>query len=416
MYTIDDEQRNLPEEEYYENNNWDNYKGIVFKVIIIILCIIVLIWLFKALNSNKNSINFDEIHASNTEKLRLAAEKYFFIENNKGKVRYVTLAGLKSEGLIDNIVDANNETCDEHNTNVELQTDIDAYVMNIDFSCSTRDQDEKFYYHRNNLSCLNCKNAKTNMKGNNVVAINDSKPISNKTEYFCNEWSNWSKERVNDDTLTERKRVLVQGVKYEDGTKYGNWSEYSETPVLKSNNIEVETKTEKVRTWSEIKTGTDIDTTNPNIKVISTNVVDEAKTECTNGYIYNNVCYSNEVTVGNLTFSEYTSGNYNIKTISCDGAKPSTNKDGKYDLLYTNCRYNVKLADIKNTNPYTVYTYQEALDRDVTYYRYRVVVKGDRKTTYTDKKYEENNLPSGYVKVNGSEEIYYSYKLNTCEK
>ena len=35
---------------------------------------------------------------------------------------------------------------------------------------------------------------------------------------------------------------------------------------------------------------------------------------------------------------------------------------------------------------------------------------------YTDVKYEESELPEGFVKVPGSEETYYSYKLTYCEK
>ena len=35
---------------------------------------------------------------------------------------------------------------------------------------------------------------------------------------------------------------------------------------------------------------------------------------------------------------------------------------------------------------------------------------------YTEKKYEEDDLPEGFVKVDGTEETYYSYRLTYCVK
>ena len=418
MYTVEDEKEDLYEDEHYYNK-WDNYKGIIFKVIIIILCIIVLIWLFKALNSNRSLENVNAIHNANVTKLRLAAEDYFFIKNNN-KLGNVTLSELKNAGLINELVDANNRICDDNSTNVNLEKDIDTYTMKVNLYCTNKEKEEKFYYHRNTLACLNCKGT-TNMTGTKVIAKADekkeTKPISNNTnpEYSCISWSNWSKKRVSDPTLTERKKVMVQGVKYGNKTLRGNWSEYSTTPVLSSDLIEVETKVERTSTWGEVKTGTNIDTTNPNIKVISTNVVNTSSNSKCTGYYYNNVCYSNNVTVGNLTYSEYHSGNYRIMNSGCEGAKTLQNKKGTYELTYLNCRYNKKI-NLTKSSSYTVYTYQELEEKDVTYYRYRIVRDADVKDIYTDKKYEEDNLPSGYVKVAGTEEVYYSYKITECEK
>ena len=70
MYTIDDQkEEDLYEENDYDNN-WDNRKGLVFKIIIIILCVIVLIWLIKALKNNRSTSDNGVVHATNTEKIR----------------------------------------------------------------------------------------------------------------------------------------------------------------------------------------------------------------------------------------------------------------------------------------------------------------------------------------------------------
>lgn len=418
MYTVEDERNDLYEDEHYYNK-WDNYKGIIFKVIIIILCIIVLIWLIKALNSNRNLENINEVHNANVAKLRLAAEDYFFIKNNK--LGTITLSELKSKGLINDLVDANNRICNDDSTNVNLEKDIDTYTMKVNLYCTNKEKEEKFYYHRNTLACLNCKGV-TNMTGTKVIAKADEnkeiKSVNTNTnsDYSCVSWSNWSKTRVNDPILTERKRVMVQGVKYGNKTIRGNWSEYSTTPVLNSDLIEVETKVVRERTYGDTKTGTNIDINNPNIKVISTNVVNTSSNSKCTGYYYNNVCYSNSITTGNLTYSEYHSGNYRVMQTGCEGAKTLKNKKGVYELTYLNCKYNKKINLSSNSSSYTVYTYQELEEKDVTYYRYRIVSESKGKDIYTDKKYEEDNLPSGYVKVKGTEEVYYSYKITNCEK
>ena len=435
MYTVDDERKDIyyDDDEYVEDVKWNNRRSLVFKIIIIILCIIVLIWLINALKSNRNLSDTGEIHAANTEKIRLAAENYFFIKNNKDNTRYVSVAGLKSEGLIGDVVDANNKVCSEHGTKVDLDHDVDAYKMTISFSCSTNDKDEVFYYHNNTLACLNC-NGHTNMTGREVVVANKddiivednggNEDVSDDIQYSndeynyysCIDWSDWSKDRVFDSTLTERIKTLVQGVKYSNKTTNGEWSEYSTTPVVSSDNIEVETKVETTSVWSENKTGRDIDTNSSNIRVISSEVVNETSDNCANGYVVGNSCFSHNVTVGNLTFKDYNSGNYQVKKEYCEGVQTLPNSEGLYVLTYVNCEYNEKINTEVINNSYTLYTYQELETREVIYYRYRTINTNREADVYTDKKYEESELPEGYVKVDGSEETYYSYKLTTCEK
>ena len=430
MYTIDDQKEDLYEEDDYDNS-WDNNKGLIFKIIIIILCIIVLIWLIMALKNNRNSDD-GTIHNANVEKVRLAAEEYFFLLNNKDKVSNVSLAGLKSEELISDVIDANNKVCSPSGTNVNLNEGSDKYTMTVSLSCSTDDKEEVFYYSRDTLACLNC-NGQTHMNGRVTPTPvptpiptpepekEDVNPDEEEEKYSCSEWSSWSKERVIDSDLLERVKVLVAGVKYGETRKvYGEWSEYSSSPITKTDDIEVQTKVVKEESWSGYKTGTNINTSNSNIRIISseTRTGTTNSNSCSNGFVHNGYCYSSNVTTGNLTYREYNSGNYLIKKEYCEGARTLPNSEGLNVLTYINCQYNKKLgpASTSSTYYYTVYTYQEKVTTDVTYYRYRSVEKVKDEDHYLDKKYIESELPEGFVKVPGSEEIYYSYKLKTCEK
>lgn len=429
MYTIDDEKNNLYEEEYYDSN-WDNRKGLIFKIIIIILCIIVLIWLIKALKSNRNYSDNGSVHIANVEKVRLAAEDYFFIKKNMNNTSKVSLSGLKREGLINDVIDANNKVCSDNGTIVTLDKEIDTYTMKINLSCSTNDKEEVFYYHRNTLACLNCSD-NTRMKGNIVVINDDSNQkefedeennSNEESQYLCNEWSKWTRERVDDKELTERTKVLVTGVKHGKTKKvYGDWSEYTTTPIDEENGIEVETKKVTQDNWGSYQTSTSIDISNPRIRVVSRELVHSAgntNSACTNGFISNNYCYSNNVIVGNLTYREYTSGNYLIQKEHCEAIRTLKNSQGDYEVTFINCRYNKRInSSTQNiSNSYTVYTYQELESEDVTYYRYRTVEKQTEEDIYTDIKYEEKNLPEGYSKLAGSEETYYSYRLTECVK
>ena len=416
MYTVEDEKRDLFEDELDDAVYYENRKGIIFKIIIIILCVIVLIWLISALRNNSNKSDNGATHDANVQKVRLAAEKYFFLNGNIDKSS-VDLSTLKSKGLVGDVIDANNKVCNDNKTTTKLIKEDGSYKMTVALSCSTNDKDEVFYYHGNTLACLNCHGKATNMDGKNAIAYNDEDKKDNSgvdenddndipddygeyNQYSCINWSDWSKNRVFDSSLTERSKTLVQGVKKGSGTKetiYGEWSTYTTTPVNPSETLEVETKVETSQTWSSNKTTNKPINESSTIRIISkTNNNQKEK-------------------VGNLTITEYLSGKYEIKNDRCEGLQTLQNRDGKYVLTYINCRY-IDKSD-ESTGDVT-YTYQELETRSTTYYRYRTVqiIDNTEPDIYTTEKYEESNLPEGYVKVEGSEETYYSYKLTYCEK
>ena len=360
MYTVDENADNEFEEEYYEDSSWNNMKGLIFKIIIIILCIIVLIWLIKSLKNSK-SVNNEEVHAANVLKVRLAAEDYFFLRDNKDKVNVVNLKTLQNEKLVGDIVDANNKVCSTSNTKVSLDDETDNYKMTINLDCSTEDKEEVYYYKHKTLACVNC-DGKTHMDGKNVVPDEEEKKEEKKedkkedkkeekivptdkdeySDYSCVEWTSWSKTRIRDKSLKERTKTLVQGVKpgkTTSETVYSDWSEYTTSPAPSASNIEVETKTVREEVWSEVREGSNIDTDSEMFKILDSRVEYENTNSC-NGYTVGDKCYSRNTEIGNLTYKEFNSGNYKINNGFCEGVKTLKNDEGKYVLTYINCNYN----------------------------------------------------------------------------
>ena len=220
MYTVDDKKVDEYEEEYQVNDFWNKNKGLVFKIIIIILCIIVLIWLFKALNVKRNTVD-GSIYVANVQKVRLAAEDYFFIKNDiyQNGNQTVTLNKLQNEDLVDTIIDANNKVCNANSSTVKLYHEIDGYRMIVNLDCSTNDKEKYFYYHNNTLACLNC-HGDTKMTGIKKEVVKEPVayvvPINPVLEYSCINWSDWTKKRNTNSNLLERSKTLVYGVKYQD--------------------------------------------------------------------------------------------------------------------------------------------------------------------------------------------------------
>ncbi len=429
MYTVEDNNKNEDNYEEYEPKEesfWDLNKGIIIKVIIIILCIIALIWLILALKNNDNDVYDEKTHDINVLKVRLAAEKYFFINNNMpvgDTTKTVDLQTLKSNGLVDDVIDYNKRVCDGVHSNVSLKPEVSAYVLRINLSCSTKEKEEVFYYDRNNKNkCLNC-NGETNMDGKDIAPSDkeDVVPIDY-DDYSCKTWSEWSSKRVTDPMLQERSRTLVKGVKI-GGTKevitYGEWTDYTETPIEATNNLEVEVITKNEQRWSDNLVSTTPVTASETLKVISVDTVPgNSYTTCPSGYKKEGkICISESTKTGNLSYSQYNS--YRVHNRPCNDTIVQKNSNGKYETVYVGCEYSTTTGLItRGSSGYTTYTYQILEEKTITYYRSRTKTTKtvQEENVYTDNYYEEANLPQGFVKVEGSEKIEYSYKYSTCEK
>ena len=434
MYTVDDNSKNQYDDEIYEVKSDNNSTGLIIKIIIIILCVLVLIWLISALKNNRNNKDSSQTHNENVLKVRLAAEEYFFLKNKKNTESSVSLKELKSNKLLDEVIDANNKVCSD-SSKVSLNKGDNSYKMTINLDCSTNDDEEIFYYNLNNLACQNC-NGKTLMNGQTINPNksdsddnkgennNDDDNISDDNgeqgEYSCVSWSDWQTDRITDSIYEERSKTLVQGVKYGKtniSIEFGNWSEYTKTPIEANEKTEVETKVVSEESWGETKTAESVDTNNPKIRIIGISQGESAS--CPSGYVLNgNKCYTENEKRGNLTYRQLNSGNYKVNNGLCEGVKNIKNVSGQYELTYLNCNYNIVIDAENSSSSKTVYSYQELVTNNVTYYRSRTKRAVERKEedVYTNQKYEEKDLPEGYVKVPGTEETFYSYKYEDCVK
>lgn len=414
-------------DNYSDYNNYNDYKkrNIILKVIIMIICIILLIWLFTLLRNSNRSVVYDEkLHLDNVTKVRLASEKYYFIDNNlpsDGEVKQISLKTLIDKGLIEDIVDANKKVCNDDKSKISL-TKNTTYVLRINLSCSTEENEEIFFYDLENYACKNC-DGNTYMDGKSNVPKKEEPQKEETIEigYSCKEWSNWQSERVSDPSLSERVRTLVKGVKYGTTstlTTYGDWSEYILNPILEEDNIEIE-KTNKIETrWSENKETKKNITNSDKVRIIDTRTSGGGTSSyCASGYSKSgNICVSDRVYTADLTPSQYNS--YHVINKPCNDSKTEY-INGKFVLVRKGCKYRLTDSLKTRSNPSsTTYIYQELEEYPVTYYRYRTVTKETIKEDdiYTDDYYEENNLPEGYEKIPGTEKTEYSYKVTVCEK
>lgn len=425
MYT-ENNINNEYDDTYYddENNSSSNdKKGIIIKIIIIAICIVILILLISSLKKAGSDVVYDpKIHENNVLKVRLGAEEYFFINGNMPKgneVEKVTLEELINQRLVTEIVDANNKTCNDLKTIATLNEDGTVYALHVSLSCSTNENEEVFYYQKDNYLCLNCSGT-TKMDGK--TNYNEKPQKGTDDNYNCVDWSSWVSTRVSNTDLKERTRTLYLGVKYgkeKEVTSYSEWSEYSKIPITVTNDIEVEVKEEIEKDWGETRTSTTPIEASETVKLLGTSTTGGGSyTYCPYGYKKDSSlkkCISKTTKNGDLTYSEYVSGNYIIYNRPCDALNTEKGKG----LVYKNCKYS-KVTDIKTgySNGSTVYNYQIMEAKEVKYYRYRtkkVEIVRDN-DIYTTEYYEEDKMPSGYQKVESSAKTEYSYMLKACVK
>ena len=422
------------QEQEQNKSFWNDNKNLIIKIIIIILCVAILVWLILKLKNNDNNDdlpvnNTAQVYASNVESMRLAAEKYFFIDGNMPKnneTASLTLNDLTNAGLIGNVVDSNNNSCDLNTSYASLVKNQDRYELTINLICSGYGNSEVFYYNLEDMKCLNCSGF-TYMDGSNVENSNNTSEDNNNANnnnddefvFSCKEWSDWTTKKITDDSLEVRKRILVRGVKKGEATEkvtYGKWSEYTKEILKPNETLDVETINTVEKVWVD-KTSDKKVTESETIKNITTTTTGGGSyTYCPSGYTKEgNKCFKlSEIKYGDLTYVQYNT--YNVLNKPCLGPYYNANNE----MLMKSCAYQIKeYTDLKRGthSTKTVYNYQELVSQEVTLYRSRTKTI---ETVYGEPSYvdymEEKDLPYGYVKVEGSEKTEYSYKLKVCEK
>lgn len=426
------------QEQEPNNNFWNENKGLIIKVAIIILCVVILIWLIAKLKGNDNnnnnnlSYNSEQVYAENVDSMRLASEKYFFIDGNlpkNGETLTVTLSDLMKEGLIGSLVDENKNACNVNNSYATIVKGTDSYTLTINLNCTGNSTPHAYYYSlESNNVCLNCTgftymdgtiNNDSNSNNNDDTNVDD-----NENEFSCSTWSKWTTEKLNDNTLDVRTRILVKGIKLgakKEQIVYGDWSEYTTDPITATDELEVESVVKKGKVWVAKTSSTPVSESDTIRNVTVSTTGGGTYYSCPSGYTRDGkTCYKwSDTKVGTLTYAQFNSYNVINRSTLCDGG-PKTDPDtGK--TIFKGCIYKTKItvdATKKSSSGSTIYSYEELTEQDnVTHYRSRTKTV---ETVYADPVIsdymEEKDLPNGYTKIDGTEKTEYSYKLKVCEK
>lgn len=384
--TYNDEQYDDYEEQAEQKNGfWKENKGLIIKIVIIVLCLILLFWLIAKIkdnNTNKNNNKNDSaiVYQNNIDSVRLAAEKYFFIDGNLPKndeVIMITLADLINKGYVGEIVDTNKKSCDINQSNVSLVKGSESYILTINLLCSSTSNPQTYNYSLEKKICLDCTGF-TYMDGttnnedsdDNNTNIDNNESDSFEESLSCNIWSEWTDKKIDDDRYEVRTRVLVKGFKKGAATEkvtYDDCTDYTKDTIKPTNNTRVETIVKNEQVWVE-------KTSDKEVKESST-IKDVKKTTTGSGsYSY---CPSDDYDkkdgkcvkesgekVGDLTPVEYNT--YNVLNKPCAGISYENGK-----MVYKNCRYNViETTNLRwGSNKKTVYTYKELETQEITYSR-----------------------------------------------
>ena len=418
MYTENDYENNdfdeyneEEQQEVYEESFWDRNKSLIFKIIIIILCVLILIWLVSKLgNKKKVESNYD----NNVTAVRLASEQYFFINNKPSTNKEsVTVSELENRNLVKNVVDANGNACNTNNSVVTLENNSINYIMSIKLDCGKDSETRNFYYRIDNYACENC-NGNTYMDG---TTITPSKPEEeNEPEYptgYTCDWSEWTTVRDFNNGIDERTRVVVKAQKEnkKEEVVYGAWSEWTEDVLEEADDLEVQSKTKVNENWVPMTSSTAV-TASDTIRNVQKHTSGGSKyTYCPSGYEkYDGRCRKSNGSVRNLTPTEYLRLSTEERK-SCKQTRPTANK-----VVWV-CGGGYSYTDLKTgyTSGSTTYSYEQLEKTEVTVYRSRTK---EIKTTILEPTVTgyilKSEVPSGYTIIAGSERTEYSYKLSSC--
>lgn len=418
MYTENDYENNdfdeyneEEQQEVYEESFWDRNKSLIFKIIIIILCVLILIWLVSKLgNKKKVESNYD----NNVTAVRLASEQYFFINNKPSTNKEsVTVSELENRNLVKNVVDANGNACNTNNSVVTLENNSINYIMSIQLNCGSDNETRNFYYRLDNYACENC-NGNTYMDG---TTITPSKPEEeNEPEYptgYTCDWSEWTTVRDFNNGIDERTRVVVKAQKEnkKEEVVYGAWSEWTEDVLEEADDLEVQSKTKVNENWVPMTSSTAV-TASDTIRNVQKHTSGGSKyTYCPSGYEkYDGRCRKSNGSVRNLTPTEYLRLSTEERK-SCKQTRPTANK-----VVWV-CGGGYSYTDLKTgyTSGSTTYSYEQLEKTEVTVYRSRTK---EIKTTILEPTVTgyilKSEVPSGYTIIAGSERTEYSYKLSSC--
>ena len=241
-------------------------------------------------------------------------------------------------------------------------------------------------------------NDNDNNNNNNNDNNNNNNNNNNNTLVCDNTWGNWTTEYKNDPSLEFEKRILIKA--YKVNKTYGEWSQPVKEKPTASNTLEVKEE-QKKETTTEYTDWSSKSTSKPTAKEgreIDTQTVKKSykKKSCTPGENYTKNVKGRD-----------------SKALYCKPINDtSANKGNGY---YYTCTYKGEetCKTITKYKNITYYSYRDKVEKEITttYYQTRTVSEN---TVYTDYILEKD-IPSGYIKLSGSEITQYRYR-QVCSK
>lgn len=228
---------------YEENQSTFRFKGIILKILLILLVIFIIIWLFPTKDYVSNLINQklgtskEQVFNNNVNTMKNAALSYYNgsrLPQNNNDTAKLTLKEMLDENLLIEFTDSKGKKCDTKKSYVEITKNKEDYKMKVNLTCSDKEAYIVSY-----------------------IGLYDycAGGVCEKKKLTENEETNESQ------TTNECKYVKTNGGYY---TNYGNWSNWTANKINKTNTRDVQTKQEKVQTGvTTVKTGTTTSKANP---------------------------------------------------------------------------------------------------------------------------------------------------------
>lgn len=235
---------------YEENQSTFKLKGIILKIILILLVTFIIIWLFPTKDYVSNLINQklgtseEQVFNNNVNTMKNAALSYYTgsrLPQNNGDKSKLTLKEMLDENLLIEFTDSKGKTCDTKKSYVEITKNEEDYKMKVNLSCSDKEAYIVSYIGLYDYCAGGvCEKKKLTENEESQETLESQEPQT---------------------TANECKYAKTSGGYY---TNYGNWSSWTTNRVTSSNTREVQTKSEKVQTGvTTVKTGTTTSQSNP---------------------------------------------------------------------------------------------------------------------------------------------------------
>lgn len=299
---------------YEDDSKNVSIKGIVVKILLIILVICILMWIFptkKDLENNLSNINYNNgtnvnidpllntIFGENLRVMQNAGRAYYYsatLPKNVGDSSNITLQELINKKMLIEFKDKNGNSCNTTASYVQLtKTGTNKYEMKTYLQCNGEEN-----YIIDNLGCTDlCPNACTNTSNTNN-SVKDDKETDKDTG------GNSNKEE------TKKFRYLYSCT--ESSTSWSDWSNWSTNYVSETSTRKVQSKTETKQEYGVTGTTTTYKEQTTTSKYIDT--IPAGAKNCTSVLKHSGTGFYREYTCTTTTKIPTTTNTYGYKNVT----------------------------------------------------------------------------------------------------